>query len=88
MKIFVAHVNLGCCTNNSDGKLWVVAENESMAKAIIKAHTDREIVGFEEFEIENELLFSSFNVDGNYQLKSKTDNWGYIERFRKTGKSW
>jgi len=76
MKIFIVHVNLGCCQNNSDGKMWVVAENEDMAKEITKQHSQHPITLIEEYVLNNEVLFSTFRTQINYKLKSKTDNWG------------
>jgi hypothetical protein len=76
MKIFVVHVNLGCCQNNSDGKMWVIAKNVDDAKAIIKQYTQYPITLIEEYSLNNELLFSTFHIENNYKLKSKTNNWG------------
>jgi len=76
MKIFVVHFNLGCCQNNSDGKIWVVADNEDMAKRIAKRHTQYPITLVEEYILNNEVLFSSFHTQNNYKLKGKIDNWG------------
>jgi len=76
MKIFVVHVNVGCCQNNSDGKMWIVAENEDMAKIIVKQHTQHPITFVEEYTLNNEVLFSTFRTQLDYKLKGKTDNWG------------
>lgn len=70
------HVNVGCCRNNSDGKLWIVAENEDMAKIIAEQHTKHPITLVEEYILNNEVLFSTFHTQTNYKLKGKTDNWG------------
>jgi len=76
MKIFIVHVNVGCCTNNSDGKMWIVAENEDIAKNIVKQNTQHPITLVEEYTLNNEILFSTFRTQTNYKLKGKTDNWG------------
>ena len=76
MKIFIVYVNLGCCQNNSDGKMWIVADNEGMAKEIAKQHTKHPITLVEEYMLNNEVLFSTFRTQVNYKLKGKTDNWG------------
>ena len=76
MKIFIVHFNLGCCKNNSDGKMWVVAVNEEIAKIIAKQHTLMPITLVEEYDVENEIIFSTFHINSVYKLKSKTDNWG------------
>jgi len=76
MKIFVIHVNTGCCQNNSDGKIWVIAENDNVAKIIVKQHTKFPITLVEEYSLNNEVLFSTFPIQTNYKLKMETDNWG------------
>jgi len=76
MKIFIVHVNLGCCQNNSDGKMRIVADNEDMAKEIAKQYTKHPITLVEDYSLNNEVLFSTFRTQANYKLKGKTDNWG------------
>lgn len=76
MKLFVVHFNIGCCANNSDGKMWVVAESEYSAKIIANGHTNYSITYVEEYNVANELIFSSFHCSGNYKMKDKTDNYG------------
>lgn len=78
MKLFIVHVYLGCCANNSDGKIWVSADNQETAKIIVKQHTKQPITKVEEFNLENEIIYSSCNLDSKYQLKYQTDNWGYL----------
>lgn len=77
MKIFIVHVFVGCCANNSDGKIWVTAKDEEMARVIVKQKTNYPITKVEEFDLENEVVFSSFD-DFYYRLKGQTDDWGYL----------
>jgi len=76
MKIFVVHIFAGCCNNNSDGKMWIVAENATIAKIIAKQHTRQPIMYIEEFNVENEVIFSTERLNTHYQLKNKTNSWG------------
>jgi len=76
MKIFIMHFNLGCCSNNSDGKVWIVAESEQEAIIIAEQNVSESITLIEEYNVENEIIFSSFGIKGTYRLKNKTDNWG------------
>lgn len=76
MKIFIVHVYGYCCVNNSDCKIWVVAENADIAKIIVKQHTEHEIMFVEEFDVENEVIFSSARLMSNYKLKYQTDDFG------------
>lgn len=39
MKIFVIHTKANLCANNSDNKMWIVADNAETAKIIAKQHT-------------------------------------------------
>lgn len=39
MKIFVIHTKANLCANNSDNKMWIVADNTETAKIIAKQHT-------------------------------------------------
>lgn len=75
MKVFVVHFNLGCCSNNSDGKVWVVAENKESAIEIAEQKANRIHTLVEEFHLENEVLFTTFD-NRDFKLCGKTDNWG------------
>ena len=77
MKIYIVHVFVGCCANNSDGKIWVTARDEEMARVIVKQKTNYPITKVETFDLENEVVFSSFD-DFSYRLKGQTDDWGYF----------
>ena len=76
MKIFIVHIYQNLCANNSDGKMWIVAENAEIAKIIAKQHTNKPIIGIDEFEVENEVIFSTVEIRFNYKMKMMTDNYG------------
>jgi excinuclease UvrABC helicase subunit UvrB len=79
MKIYVVHAYLGCCANNSDGKMWIVADDIKTAIKIAKQNTDYKLGKIEEYNFENEMIFSTFRTKSSYRLENKKDNWGYWE---------
>lgn len=83
MKIFVVHVNIGCCQNNSDGKMWVVANDKETAKIIAKQHITYPITLVEEYPVENEVIFSSFYINSNKRkrvIEMEEQSWGYTKK--------
>ena len=80
MKMFIVHVNLGCCANNSDGKVFVTAETEEEAREIVSNYTKQPITMVESYDLNNEIIYSSFKTEKPYQFMYKTDNWGYLPK--------
>jgi len=78
MKLFIVHVNLGCCVNNSDGKMFVTAETEQMAREIVNRHTNQPITMVETYDLNNELVYATFKPETPYRLENQTNNWGYL----------
>jgi hypothetical protein len=78
MKLFIVHVNLGCCANNSDGKVFVTADTEEQAREIVDNNTIHPITMIETFDLNNEIVYSSFKVEKQYRFEHETDNWGYL----------
>lgn len=77
-KIFIVHVFLGCCANNSDGKLFIIANTEDDARRVATQATKYPITIIESYFLNNEVVYSSFKTDKSYRLQNKTDNWGYL----------
>lgn len=81
MKLFIVHFNICCCANNSDGKMWVVAESKEKAEEIALKEVSRQQNFFkltytESFEAKNEIIYSSFNRnDLKSRFKKFFDNW-------------
>ena len=81
MKIFVIHTKANLCANNSDNKMWIVADNVETANIIAKQHTRQPIMGIEEFDVQNEVIFATERIKSEYQLKGMTDSWYSSEKY-------
>ena len=81
MKIFVVHTRGTACANNSDNKMWIVAEDAEIAKNIAKQHTQQPIMGIEEFNVENEVIFATERLKSYYQLKDMTSSYYSSDKY-------
>ena len=76
--LFIVHVFLNCGANNSDGKLFIVADTEEDARRVATETTKQPITMVESYSLNSEVVYSSFKTDNPYRFQNKTDNWGYL----------
>ena len=58
--------------------MFVLAETEQKAREIVASRTTCPITQIDTFNINNAVVYSSFNTDKPYRFKGMTDNWGYL----------